>query len=1436
VNGKNSQMKPIERFNPRGRAARGRQEREGAHHAILAMVSLALCGMVLVGSTHRAMAQGALIHHKITQEHLNPPATGREFWWAIPSNFFGVDEGGKYLRIYITSAYNTTAYVGIGTKTVAQVPVTAFQITTYIAPEAWEIETSGDVEDNAVHIWSKDADLTVYFMSHNLATSDGAKIIPTIGWGTDYVVAGYEGLFEGTYDYPSEFTIAANTDNTVVQVTPSCNLRGIGDPTVAVYPVGQTFQVRLDRGQSVQYMSTQAQDVEGYDVTGTILHSNNPIGVIGGAMCTNIPINFQYCDHVEDMIPPIRTWAETYYGTYFAQPSGQPGHDWAQYLFISSKAGQIIHGHNKQVGDFQATTIQGQYAVDWEEYEKAQKFWSDAPFLMVEYINSSSYPDQVNGDGDPAEVVVNPREQYTKTVVFQTPYSGAGQRPFSNYATVIVNIKDETRTTFDGKSIMKYLSTVQHVDDTFDIFTVPSLPPGVHTVTGDSAGVGVYVYGYGYDESYAWGGGFGTGTFHATDTVSPRADTMGLCYDAFIHLADFGLNPGGIPQSKLNKIQIDSDYNMNFALDTDWAEGVGLDTSGYGMSVLNNKDSAYLQVSVYDVAGNVTTITSTYYPNVAVITPPVQDFGTVSLTGSATLYDTIRNVGATPFDIKELKLRLDTEGFTLVNADLSSLPADSMRILEIQFSPKKGQEAYDTIDFGSECLPLSAIVEGNAGAPDFSVDDQSWINVPLQIDSGWIQLPVIIHNKSTQPLGVKFDGVSDKVHFYLAPYQKDSVTVPAKKSKNSADGLDSVWFIYQPTAIEQDGARGSWHSPDVLEGNMPSIRNDSLHGNPITALLTFAQNIYDTVDCASAGDTLRLAFILNNAGSADAVINRVSASDTTHFTLPVGIQPNDSTWDPSKSAQLLAKNGGTDTIVVYYVVPVGVNRVDIDTLTATDAQDQPLQVIAQIVVQQLNMTITPPTLDFGQVPYQSGKITQTITITNPNPTPVTYTDIFFGSQSGNSNGSFTISPSAGNGLPVTLAQGQSLSVSITLDPSKSFTYYQWAILEYATNACSAFDTILVLVHSPGPAARSTSAPPILACNHAIDSITISDTTNLDNTIVSINWLGADSSVFSLPMDTGLVIAAHDSLKIPVQFLPNAQDSNLQTYIESIQIGFKTSQGGSFDTVSLEGTANYATAVVTSQFATLSSRAGNQVMLPMNLTITHPGFAMTNTDLDITGVHLVYLISNPDLLNIDKGDVAAAVSQLPPGWSVQPGSYVSKLGDTLSLYLQGPKITDAVNSFGQIAFRVMLPKIDSTTNVTLDSLEFFSDGVTSGCITPVIEDSNFSLILECGDPTLRSFMQGKGIVEYIRDASPDPVTGSYVTFNYGNQTATNVTLAIYDVLGREVARPVDNVYHEAGSWQVSCNVARLPSGTYTYRLSANGRAGKTVISKQFEIQR
>ncbi|MFI5201374.1 MAG: choice-of-anchor D domain-containing protein [Candidatus Kapaibacterium sp.] len=1419
--------------------------------ASFAIVLAGISGIML--RTPDASAQ-SLIHHVISQEHLSPPTMGREFWFGIPSN--AVNPGGspftaeKHLLLYITSPSNTTAYVALGPgQAMKTVPVNAYKMSTVELDWSWEMLTSGYVQDKAVHVWSNNADLTVFFMSHVQYSADGSYIIPTIGWGTDYVVAANESLFEGSVDFPSEFTIVASTDNTQIQIIPSCDLRQANSagvqPTSTVYPAGHVLSVTLNRGQSEQFMPVPPQDVQGFDVTGTIIHSTQPIGVMGGAVATNIPIDFGYADHLEDMIPPVRTWASTYYSTSFIQPPAQANtHDYAEYLFVSSKAGQTIWGYNKVQGIYQVALISGKYDIAWEEYEKAQKFYSDAPFMLVEYINSSTYPDHKNGNGDPAEVVINSKEQYTKTVVFETP-APFGTFPYTHYATVTINVKDTGRTTFDGQSILKYNNTMQPIDDTIVIFTVTNLGAGTHIVTGDSAGAGVYIYGYSHDESYAWASELPTGTFHATDTISPAADTMSLCYGAFVHLADFGINPGGIPQSKLNKIQVDSDYNMTFLLDTDWAEGVGIDTSGYGMSITDRSKPAYLRVTVYDVAGNLTQIVSTYQPNFATISPPLQDFGTVSLSGSATLYDTIRNTGTTPFDMTMLKLKLGTAGFTLVNPNLSPLAPDSMRVVEIQFNPNKGAEAYDTILFGNDCLPETVVVEGNAGAPDFTVDDQSWINVPLQKDTGWIQLPAVIHNKSArQDLGVKFISVSDPTHFYLAPGQKDSVTVPKKANGNGADGLDSVWFIYHPTAIEQDVAKGSWYSPDVLEADnkTPSVRNDSLFGNPITAVVTFAKNIYDTVDCATPGDTLHLAFVLNNTGSADAHITHVYASDMVNFTHPIGHLQNGTPWDPSKDTAILGKDGGSDTILVDFPVPVGVNEVAYDTLTALGSNGQPMgggPVIAQIVVNQLNMTITPPAVNFGPVPYQGTKVPMSFRITNPNPTPVTYTDIFFGQQNGNSDASFSISPSPGKGLPVTLDQGQTLTVTVTLDPSVSFVYSQWADVEFATTACDTMVPLAANVGSPGVTVLSTSAPAVLACGHATDSITLTNTAPIPDTIIAQNWLGADSTVFSLANDSGLIIPGYGSLKIPVEFLPNAQDSNFQTYVDSIQFWLKNSQSiTSYDSPPITGTANYASVTVTSQFATPSSMAGNQVMLPMTLAINHNGLSIGDTDLDITGVHLVYLISNPDVLNIDNSNLANAVSQLPPGWTVAAGSSISALGDKLTLNLQGPKLPNGISSLGQIAFRVTLAKVDSTTDVTLDSLIFYSNGSTAGCIIPMVQDSNFSLILQCGDPTLRGFMQGKGIIEFIRAATPDPVTGSEVNFNYSNRAPANITLAIYNVLGQEVARPVDNIPHEAGSWQVSCNVAKLPNGTYTCRLSADGPsiAGSTVLSKRFVIQR
>lgn len=69
--------------------------------------------------------------------------------------------------------------------------------------------------------------------------------------------------------------------------------------------------------------------------------------------------------------------------------------------------------------------------------------------------------------------------------------------------------------------------------------------------------------------------------------------------------------------------------------------------------------------------------------------------------------------------------------------------------------------------------------------------------------------------------------------------------------------------------------------------------------------------------------------------------------------------------------------------------------------------------------------------------------------------------------------------------------------------------------------------------------------------------------------------------------------------------------------------------------------------------------------------------------------------------------------------------------------------------------------------------------------------------------------------------PNPFNPS-TTISYTIPKSGRVTLKVYSVLGSEVATLHDG-YQSAGTHSVEFNVAALPSGTYFYRLSADGRS-------------
>ncbi|HEY3876705.1 MAG TPA: IgGFc-binding protein [Candidatus Kapabacteria bacterium] len=283
--------------------------------------------LIAIANVTRAQFSAAVT----SQPHDLNFSAGRDFWLAEMSNQWGDPSQQPSQTISITSPRNTVAHIQYAGQTYTDSIKENLSVTISI-PLSMQLESSGIVENKSIHIWSEDAPLIIYNMNRLRYSSDGEYVIPTIGWDTEYVVAGYGAPYpDSPDDYPSECAIVADQDSTIIQITPSCNCRqatsgnvaGDTAASIVVFPKGVVKTFTMNKGQTLQLLSVLATNPDGFDLTGTIIHSNKSIGVFGGSSFPRIPNNFPYRDHIEDMMPPVRTWGTSYMGTAFAAPAGQ---------------------------------------------------------------------------------------------------------------------------------------------------------------------------------------------------------------------------------------------------------------------------------------------------------------------------------------------------------------------------------------------------------------------------------------------------------------------------------------------------------------------------------------------------------------------------------------------------------------------------------------------------------------------------------------------------------------------------------------------------------------------------------------------------------------------------------------------------------------------------------------------------------------------------------------------------------------------------------------------------------------------------------------------------------------------------------------------------------------------------------------------------------
>src|ERR1017187_4004482 len=198
-------------------------------------------------------------------------------------------------------------------------------------------------------------------------------------------------------------------------------------------------------------------------------------------------------------------------------------------------------------------------------------------------------------------------------------------------------------------------------------------------------------------------------------------------------------------------------------------------------------------------------------------------------------------------------------------------------------------------------------------------------------------------------------------------------------------------------------------------------------------------------------------------------------------------------------------------------------------------------------------------------------------------------------------------------------------------------------------------------------------------------------------------------------------------------------------------------------------------------------------MPVKVSVARNGLDINKvplTDLNINEIILTYNVPNSNFVA-----PGSQLSNLYPNWKLRnPPTWNN---GQLVLDLIGTKplddnIINAGNVLCSVPFEVFLDTSNGATNINLQSVQLLSGPgvpISPICDSTTKESGALSVILKCGDSTLRMLMSGKGnLINVVYPATPDPVTGGHVTFSYANRGATNITLSILDVLGQEVMRP------------------------------------------------
>ncbi|MGD0528801.1 MAG: IgGFc-binding protein [Polyangiaceae bacterium] len=326
-------------------------------------------------------------------------------------------------------------------------------------------------------------------------SNDASLLLPSTAMTGNYRVLGqptWASQMVGAY-----VAITATADNTTVTTTVSKNGSIIAGTGVTATAAGGMLTLMMNAGDVAELVGPTTA---GSDLSGSLIHANNPIQVITGLPCVEVPDQALACDHVEESNFPAETFGKNY---VVAQPTGPRANAVGHLVRIYGNVDGTTLTYTPGTPGTCPTMVNAGDVVDCGVVNEDFEVTGTNAFAVGVFSQGASVVDPTtaapNQQGDPDQSLAIPVEQYRAKYVFLAPSDYE-----ENYAVVIEPAG--TTITLDGMPATGTATPIGSSGYSVLRLTLSAGQAGAHVLTATNQ-VGLQVMGYGSYTSYTYPGG-----------------------------------------------------------------------------------------------------------------------------------------------------------------------------------------------------------------------------------------------------------------------------------------------------------------------------------------------------------------------------------------------------------------------------------------------------------------------------------------------------------------------------------------------------------------------------------------------------------------------------------------------------------------------------------------------------------------------------------------------------------------------------------------------------------------------------------------------------------------------------------------------------------------------------------------------------------------